>query len=85
MFYIWYIIIKCANSPRPETWILERSTDGVNYFPWQYFVGNENDCWQKYSLPATPGAAGSYAVQSDDEVLCSTFYSKIKPMEGGEV
>ncbi|XP_065226738.1 laminin subunit alpha lam-3-like [Planococcus citri] len=84
-YYIWYIIIKCANSPRPENWILERSIDGVNYSPWQYFIGNEDDCWQKYSLPTTSGAAGSYAVQSDDEVLCSTFYSKIKPLEGGEI
>lgn len=84
-FYIWYFIMKCANSPRPESWILERSLDGIHFSVWQYFVASADDCWDKYRLPAITEAAGSYEVQSDNETLCTTFYSKVNPLEGGEV
>lgn len=34
-----YVLIKFANSPRPDLWVLERSTDfGLTYEPWQYFA-----------------------------------------------
>ncbi|XKL68653.1 hypothetical protein PGB90_006422 [Kerria lacca] len=83
-YYIWYVIIKCAISPRPANWILERSIDGTHFSPWQYFVANEEDCWQRYGLLATTSAAAN-TVPADNETLCSTFYSKIKPLENGEI
>lgn len=34
-----YVLIKFANSPRPDLWVLERSTDfGQTYQPWQFFA-----------------------------------------------
>lgn len=39
LFHVAYIIIKFANSPRPDLWVLERSVDfGSTYSPWQYFA-----------------------------------------------
>uniref|UniRef100_A0A8C3D1F8 Laminin subunit alpha 3 n=1 Tax=Cairina moschata TaxID=8855 RepID=A0A8C3D1F8_CAIMO len=39
LFHVAYILIKFANSPRPDLWILERSVDfGKTYTPWQYFA-----------------------------------------------
>uniref|UniRef100_A0A493TP70 Laminin subunit alpha 3 n=1 Tax=Anas platyrhynchos platyrhynchos TaxID=8840 RepID=A0A493TP70_ANAPP len=41
LFHVAYILIKFANSPRPDLWILERSVDfGKTYTPWQYFARN---------------------------------------------
>lgn len=34
-----YVLIKFANSPATDLWVLERSTDfGHTYQPWQYFA-----------------------------------------------
>lgn len=34
-----YVLIKFANSPRPDLWVLERSMDfGRTYQPWQFFA-----------------------------------------------
>lgn len=34
-----YVLIKFANSPRPDLWVLERSTDfGQTYQPWHFFA-----------------------------------------------
>lgn len=39
LFHVAYVLIKFANSPRPDLWVLERSTDsGQTYQPWQYFA-----------------------------------------------
>lgn len=39
LFQVAYILIKFANSPRPDLWVLERSVDfGNTYSPWQYFA-----------------------------------------------
>lgn len=39
VFHVAYVLIKFANSPRPDLWVLERSTDfGHTYQPWQYFA-----------------------------------------------
>lgn len=39
LFHVAYVLIKFANSPRPDLWVLERSTDfGLTYEPWQYFA-----------------------------------------------
>ncbi|GLD60861.1 laminin subunit alpha-5, partial [Lates japonicus] len=39
LFHVAYVLIKFANSPRPDLWVLERSIDfGQTYRPWQYFA-----------------------------------------------
>lgn len=39
VFHVAYVLIKFANSPRPDLWVLERSTDfGHTYQPWQFFA-----------------------------------------------
>ena len=37
VFHVAYVLIKFANSPRPDLWVLERSTEfGLTYQPWQF-------------------------------------------------
>uniref|UniRef100_A0A8D2JZF2 Laminin subunit alpha-5 n=1 Tax=Theropithecus gelada TaxID=9565 RepID=A0A8D2JZF2_THEGE len=39
VFHVAYVLIKFANSPRPDLWVLERSMDfGRTYQPWQFFA-----------------------------------------------
>lgn len=39
LFHVAYVLIKFANSPRPDLWVLERSVDnGRTFTPWQYFA-----------------------------------------------
>ena len=39
LFHVAYVLVKFANSPRPDLWVLERSIDfGLTYQPWQYFA-----------------------------------------------
>lgn len=39
LFHVAYVLIKFANSPRPDLWVLERSVDfGKTYQPWQFFA-----------------------------------------------
>lgn len=39
LFHVAYVLIKFANSPRPDLWVLERSIDfGQTYQPWQFFA-----------------------------------------------
>lgn len=39
LFHVAYVLIKFANSPRPDLWVLERSVDnGRTFMPWQYFA-----------------------------------------------
>ncbi|KAM4693155.1 laminin subunit alpha-2 isoform 1-T1 [Discoglossus pictus] len=82
VFQIAYIIIKAANSPRPGNWILERSLDGVTYKPWQYFAITDSECLTRYNIvPRT----GTPSYNKDDEVICTSYYSKIHPLENGEI
>uniref|UniRef100_A0A8C8SMW2 Laminin subunit alpha 2 n=1 Tax=Pelusios castaneus TaxID=367368 RepID=A0A8C8SMW2_9SAUR len=82
IFQIAYIIVKAANAPRPGNWILERSLDGVNYQPWQYYAITDTECLTRYNIYPRTGPP-SYA--KDDEVICTSFYSKIHPLENGEI
>ncbi|XP_074043658.1 laminin subunit alpha-2 isoform X1 [Macrotis lagotis] len=82
VFQIAYVIIKAANSPRPGNWILERSLDGVEYKPWQYHAITDTECLTRYGIYPRTGPP-SYA--QDDEVICTSFYSKIHPLENGEI
>lgn len=77
-----YVIIKSANAPRPGAWVLEKSIDGVDYRAWQYFARNDMECLEQYGVPATKGKP-HYATDSD--VICTSYYSKLTPLENGEV
>ena len=69
-----------ANSPRPGVWSLERSTDfGQSWKPWQYFADTPSDCMKFF------GVAADRDISADDAVICSTEFSKIVPLENGEV
>uniref|UniRef100_A0A672JPW4 Laminin N-terminal domain-containing protein n=1 Tax=Salarias fasciatus TaxID=181472 RepID=A0A672JPW4_SALFA len=82
VFQIAYVIIKAANSPRPGNWILERSIDGLTFEPWQYYAITETECLTRFNINPRTGPP-SYT--RDDEVICTSFYSKIHPLENGEV
>ncbi|XP_063120707.1 laminin subunit alpha-2 isoform X6 [Rattus norvegicus] len=82
VFQIAYVIVKAANSPRPGNWILERSLDDEEYKPWQYHAVTDTECLTLYNIYPRTGPP-SYA--KDDEVICTSFYSKIHPLENGEI
>ncbi|XP_077565318.1 laminin subunit alpha-2 isoform X2 [Stigmatopora nigra] len=82
VFQIAYVIVKAANSPRPGNWILERSIDGETFEPWQYFALTETECLTRFNMNPRTGPP-SYT--KDDEVICTSFYSKIHPLENGEI
>ena len=79
-FHVVYVVIKTANSPRPGTWILERSIDfGQTYTPWYYFAPSRSDCLDLFKInPRLP-------LRRDDQVLCVSRYSQIPPFENGEM
>ncbi|KAF4024914.1 hypothetical protein G4228_016858 [Cervus hanglu yarkandensis] len=80
LFQVAYVLIKFANSPRPDLWVLERSVDfGSTYSPWQYFAHSKVDCLEQF------GQEANRAITRDDDVLCTTEYSRIVPLENGEV
>ncbi|XP_014221917.2 laminin subunit alpha-1 [Trichogramma pretiosum] len=81
-YQIEYVIVKAANSPRPTAWILEKSNDGYNYQAWQYYAPNDEECWSRYSLPP---ALGKPTYKQDNDVICTSFYSRQTPMENGEI
>lgn len=74
--------MKAAITPRPSAWILERSIDGIDYYPWQYFGASDADCRNRYNLA---GQMEPYNFESDSDAICSTKYSKVIPLENGEV
>uniref|UniRef100_A0A4X1UYI6 Laminin subunit alpha-5 n=1 Tax=Sus scrofa TaxID=9823 RepID=A0A4X1UYI6_PIG len=80
VFHVAYVLIKFANSPRPDLWVLERSTDfGLTYQPWQYFASSKRDCLERF------GPRTLERISRDDDVICSTEYSRIVPLENGEI
>ncbi|CAN9502837.1 unnamed protein product [Ophioblennius macclurei] len=80
LFHVAYVLIKFANSPRPDLWVLERSVDnGRTFSPWQYFAHSPRECIEKF------GKQPNARILSDDDQLCSTEYSRIVPLENGEV
>uniref|UniRef100_A0A3P8YRH4 Laminin, alpha 1 n=1 Tax=Esox lucius TaxID=8010 RepID=A0A3P8YRH4_ESOLU len=82
VFQVAYIIIKAANSPRPGNWVLERSVDGVEYMPWQYYAISDTECLTRYNI--TP-RLGPPTYKRDDEVICTSYYSRLVPLEHGEI
>uniref|UniRef100_A0A3B4WWD7 Laminin subunit alpha-1 n=1 Tax=Seriola lalandi dorsalis TaxID=1841481 RepID=A0A3B4WWD7_SERLL len=82
IFQVAYIIIKAANSPRPGNWILERSLDGVTFDPWQFYAISDSECLTRYNI--TP-RLGPPTYKSDTEVICTSYYSRLNPLEHGEI
>ncbi|XP_062847310.1 laminin subunit alpha-1 [Trichomycterus rosablanca] len=82
IFQVAYVIIKAANSPRPGNWILERSLDGIIYQPWQYYAISDTECLTRYNV--TP-RLGPPTYKRDDEVICTSYYSRLVPLEHGEI
>ncbi|KAK4880835.1 hypothetical protein RN001_008981 [Aquatica leii] len=82
VYQVAYVIIKTANSPRPGAWILEKSLDGENYVPWQYFARSDRECFDRYGIVATKGKPHYF---TDSEVICTSYFSKLTPLENGEV
>ena len=75
-----YVFIKMANSPRPGVWALERSLDfGKTWHAWQYFADTPSDCFKFFGMDASTN------LDRDDTVICTTEFSKIVPLENGEV
>ena len=69
-----------GNSPRPGVWILERSRDyGKTFTPWQQFADSRVECIQSF------GQLSLQPITKDDQVICETKFSKLVPLEGGEV
>lgn len=69
-----------GNSPRPGLWVLEKSADyGQTFTAWQYFSDLPSDCERFF------GRESLLPITKDDSVICSTEFSKIVPLEGGEV
>uniref|UniRef100_UPI0037E9B905 laminin subunit alpha-5 n=1 Tax=Semicossyphus pulcher TaxID=241346 RepID=UPI0037E9B905 len=80
LFHVAYVLIKFANSPRPDLWVLERSTDfGQTYKPWQFFASSKRDCIERF------GKRTIERINNDDDVICTTEYSRIVPLENGEI
>uniref|UniRef100_A0A8C8SHJ6 Laminin subunit alpha 3 n=1 Tax=Pelusios castaneus TaxID=367368 RepID=A0A8C8SHJ6_9SAUR len=80
LFHVAYLLIKFANSPRPDLWVLERSVDfGRTYAPWQYFAHSKADCLEHF------GKKVNAPIRKDDDVICTTEYSRIVPLENGEI
>ena len=79
-FHVAYVVIKTANSPRPGMWILEKSANyGQTYTPWYYFAPSRSECIEYFGInPRIP-------LEKDDQVLCTSEYSEIPPLENGEM
>ena len=82
IYQVEYIIVKSAISPRPGNWILEKSVDGINFYPWQFFALSDGECKSAYSL-ADSGAKPQF--RWDDAVICTSYFSALRPIEDGEV
>ena len=82
VYQVAYVIVKAANAPRPGNWVLEKSIDGEHFTPWQYFAITSLDCLREYGIQDTYGIPNYL---TDDQVICTTRYSKINPLENGEV
>ncbi|XP_068614972.1 laminin subunit alpha-3-like [Brachionichthys hirsutus] len=80
LFHVAYVLIKFANSPRPDLWVLERSVDnGRTFTPWQYFAHSKHECIERF------GKQPNARILHDDDQLCTTEYSRIVPLENGEI
>lgn len=56
--------------------------DGVTFDPWQYYAISDSECLTRYNI--TP-RLGSPTYKRETEVICTSYYSKLNPLENGEV
>ncbi|KAF4524711.1 hypothetical protein B566_EDAN013946, partial [Ephemera danica] len=82
VFEVAYVIVKSGISPRPGNWILERSLDGINFSAWQYYAFSDAECESWFGVVATKGRP---TYRDDTEVICTSYFSKLDPLEGGEI
>jgi laminin alpha 1/2 len=82
-FMVKNLIVKSAVSPRPGVWVLEKSLDGLQFTPWQYFAPSDLECRNRFGVSLRAGARPP--VYTDDEAVCTAHYSRLEPLEGGEV
>ncbi|XP_078253628.1 laminin subunit alpha-1 isoform X2 [Rhinoraja longicauda] len=82
VFQVAYFIIKAANSPRPGNWVLERSIDGIKFEPWQYYATSATECLTRYNIVPRIGPP---TYKRDNEVICTSYYSRLVPLEHGEI
>lgn len=61
---------------------MERSLDGVEWKPWQYYAITDEECERSYGIKALPGVP---RFEKDDQVICTSWYSRLDPLEDGEV
>ncbi|KAI1731181.1 laminin EGF domain-containing protein [Ditylenchus destructor] len=73
---------RCWQSPSLGTWVLEKSLDGKNFTPWQFYANTNADCMRVFGMPATEGVP---KFSRDDEVHCTSYYSQLNPLEEGEI
>uniref|UniRef100_A0A674EKB8 Laminin subunit alpha 3 n=1 Tax=Salmo trutta TaxID=8032 RepID=A0A674EKB8_SALTR len=67
LFHVAYVLIKFANAPRPDLWVLERSLDhGKTYASWQYFAHSERECIERF------GKQPNGRIVGDDDQICTT-------------
>jgi len=84
-FQVAYVVVTMADSPRPGVWALEKSMDNGNtWTPWQYFASNDAECQKFFGIHAH-GMHANARIDSDDSVICATEFSKVLPIEGGEI
>lgn len=81
-YQVEYVIVKAGPSPRPGSWVLERSLDGDTWRPWQYFAVTDDECWSRFGVRPAPHNSN---FQTDSEVICTSYFSRLKPLDGGEV
>ncbi|KAF1373388.1 hypothetical protein PFLUV_G00260050 [Perca fluviatilis] len=63
-------------------WVLERSLDGVTFDPWQFYAISGSECLSHYNV--TP-RLGPPTYKRDKEVICTSYYSRLNPLEHGEI
>lgn len=56
--------------------------NGIEFSPWQYYAISDTECLTRYNV--TP-RLGPPTYKKDDEVICTSYYSKLVPLEHGEV
>ncbi|KAK3546888.1 hypothetical protein QTP86_003816 [Hemibagrus guttatus] len=78
LFHVAYVLIKFANSPRPDLWVRESapSTLGRRTNPGSSLP---RDCIERF------GQRTIERINHDNDVICTTEYSRIVPLENGEI
>jgi laminin subunit alpha-1 len=82
VFQVDYVKLKAATSRLPGNWVLERSIDGIDYKPWQYFALSNTDCWKSYGTRPVTGAPH---YRADDEVICVAYHPNMEVHQYGEI